>query len=273
MRPDGVQELGQDVWSPYGVKVLGTPVGSELFVQNHLDDKLAEEQRLWEALPEIPDLQCAFQVLLQCASPRANHLLRTVPPSQVLTYAKGHDAGMWETFCKLLGGLPGSADEKKTASQLLTLPQRLGGGGLRSATRTSPAAYWSSWADALAMLDARLPTVANLAVVELESQEAGPECLREVQRADRLLERSGFVKKPGWAQLRDGERPPKNETAELGEWSHGWQFYAASVLEHTFRSRVFLTQSSDPSTRAHLRSHSGSNSSAVLSGAPTCPEF
>ena len=55
----------------------------------------------------------------------------------------------------MLGEEPGSLP-KETERQA-RLPLRLGGLGLRSATRTAFAAYWASWADALPMLKARLP--------------------------------------------------------------------------------------------------------------------
>ena len=133
VKPDGFDDLGDDVWSPCGVKVLGTPVGTDEFVQQHLDEKVTDEKKLWEALPEVPDLQCAWQVLVQCAGPRANHLLRTVPPSQSKVYAEAHDRGLWNAAQELLGGLPGSLEQKTTAAKLSTLPMRIGGLGLRSA--------------------------------------------------------------------------------------------------------------------------------------------
>ena len=48
-----------------------------------------------------------------------------------------------------MGGLTGTDHEKTTAHQLATLQMRLGGLGLRRASRVAPAAFCSSWADAL----------------------------------------------------------------------------------------------------------------------------
>ena len=31
VRPDGLSDLGEDVWNPEGVEVLGTPLGSDAF--------------------------------------------------------------------------------------------------------------------------------------------------------------------------------------------------------------------------------------------------
>jgi hypothetical protein len=93
--PPDLGDLGDNVWGPAGIKVLGTPVGSDDFVRGHVEERLASERQLWDALPEVPDLQCAWQLLVQCAGPRANHLLRTLPPSQSIAYATAHDDGMW----------------------------------------------------------------------------------------------------------------------------------------------------------------------------------
>ena len=50
-----------------------------------------QEQGLLAELPQLPDLQCAWLLLLFCAAPRAQHLLRTVPPSQSAAHAETHD--------------------------------------------------------------------------------------------------------------------------------------------------------------------------------------
>ena len=47
--------------------------------------------------------ESAWLLLLHCASPRANYLLRVLPPDQVLRYAQVHDDRLWHCFCALLG--------------------------------------------------------------------------------------------------------------------------------------------------------------------------
>ena len=89
----------------------------------------------------MPDIQCAWQILLQCAGPRCH--LRTIPPSQSETYADGHDGGMWRALEALMGRLPGDIQEREAARRVASLPMRLGGLGFRSARRTAPAAYWA----------------------------------------------------------------------------------------------------------------------------------
>ena len=43
---------------------------------------------------------------------------------------------------------------------------------------------------------------------------------------------------------------------ELGEWHHGWQYYASCCSEYHYRETVVLAQSC-AADQAHLRSHSG----------------
>ena len=71
--PPNMAELGPDVWSPQGVKILGTPVGSAVFIEEATQRRLEEERILWDAMPSVPDRQCAWQILLQCAGPRCHH--------------------------------------------------------------------------------------------------------------------------------------------------------------------------------------------------------
>jgi hypothetical protein len=272
--PEGMGALGGEVWSPAGVKVLGTPVGSADFVQQHADKRLADEKRLWDALQEVPDLQCAWVILLLCCGPRANHLLRTLPPSQSARYAEAHDEGMWDTFERLLRGVPGDVDEVAMARALATLPLRFGGLGMRSAARTANAAYWASLADTLPMIRERMPESAQEMVKALQGETATTEhsCLAEAREAAGLLQREGFARQPTWPALMEGQRPPRNLGAEPGEWPHGWQYYASSTREHFFRRHEVLAKSM-PADQAHLRSHSGRNAGAALSGVPTAKEY
>ena len=96
--PPNVADLGDEVWSPRGVKILGTPVGSPEFIHALTMERLEEERQLWKAIDWVPDLQCAWQILVQCAGPRCHHYVRTVPPSESRAYAEGHDTGMLETM-------------------------------------------------------------------------------------------------------------------------------------------------------------------------------
>ena len=124
----------------------------------------------------VPDLQCAWQVLLQCAGPRCHHFLRTVPDSEKGTHGVGHDRGMMQATERLLGGFTGGSDQQARACQIASLPMRLGGLGIDVGDRMSQAAYWASCADALHMTQQRLPQLAEHFVTALSGDPLGEGC-------------------------------------------------------------------------------------------------
>ena len=132
-------------------------------------------------LPQHPD--CAWLLLTLCASPRANHAIRTVPPTQVACYAAQQDQAIWETLQACLG-VPDH--EAAHARQLATLPADMGGLGLQSAQRTAPAAYWAAWMDALPILrafPARSPAFADRCLQTWEGNGDLAPCLQEAADA------------------------------------------------------------------------------------------
>ena len=141
--PDNIMDIGAEVWQPEGITVLGTPIGSEFYIAEKMEERISKERLLWDAIPSVPDLQCAWQMLLQSANPRANHTMRTMPPSLSAACCLAHDEGIWSTATRLLGGIPDENDEE--VHELATLPMRMGGLGLRSVERCAPAAFWASW--------------------------------------------------------------------------------------------------------------------------------
>ena len=88
------------------------------------------------------------------------------------------------------GGRPHSCFSRAVSFSTWTrqarLPLRMGGCGLRDSRRTSVAAFWASWADALPTLQARFPASLGALALELESSSA-PRCLQEANRAGRAL--------------------------------------------------------------------------------------
>ena len=63
--PEDVHELGPEVWRPQGLKILGTPIGTPEFVSQKMNERIEDERQLWETIPSVPDLQCAWQLLVQ----------------------------------------------------------------------------------------------------------------------------------------------------------------------------------------------------------------
>ena len=176
----------------------------------------------------------AWLLLLHCASPRANYLLRVLPPGRVLRFAQVHDDRLWQCFCGLL----------RIAANSSTLPMSLGSLGLRRALCTSAPAYWASWADTLPMIPQRHPVVVEDMVSWLNRQTDVP-CLRAAAAvADQLTGVSGFSP-PSWEALVAGVRPPPHEPDDNEP--------GCSRFE-----------------KAMLRSQGGCGAGVALSTSPTC---
>ena len=78
------------------ITVLGTPIGSEQYISEQLEERLAKERALWDAIP-------AWLVTASLSAiPRANHTMRTMPPSCSAAYCSPHDVGIWNTAKVLL---------------------------------------------------------------------------------------------------------------------------------------------------------------------------
>ena len=83
--PPGISALQQDldtaIWvgdwalppAEQGLTVLGTPFGSNAYIQQRLE--LKRHNRLLQRIPRVEDLQVSWLLLHYCAGPRANYLL------------------------------------------------------------------------------------------------------------------------------------------------------------------------------------------------------
>ena len=235
--PPGIAELGANVWrgdapeAERGFVALGTPLGHPRFVAAHTDTRLLDEARLLQELPLLPDLQCAWLLLAMCASPRADHLLRTLPPSLSASYARGHDDAVWRCLLALLGEEDDADPEVAAARRLALLPARSGGLGLQCAVRTAPAAYWAAWADALPVLRARRPDAAARCLAELAAgPAAAAACLRAAAEAGGVLADAGWQGRPSWHDVHHGVRPAQCDLPEPGERCQGWQHHGSPRL-------------------------------------------
>ena len=274
VEPPAIADLGgeEGAWSAAGVMILGSPVGTRAFVENHANERLLEEKSFLQEIGYLRDPQCAWQLLSRCAVPRGNYWLRTLPPSLSEAYAQARDDEMWKTAMRIFQAeeLPRNiSDSGRTIAQL---PARLGGLGIRSSVRTRHAAYWASWADALEMIKTRNPTVARRIIDCLEGTPLPEQgCLYEAYEAANILDQEGFDSRPSWTAVAEGLRPPPLPLhTGVDERTPGWQYFAASTRESYARRALLLSRSR--SARAMLRSQSGPGASLFLAAAPTSAE-
>ena len=151
-------------------EVLGTPIGHPDFVTPQLEAVRREHEVLFYRIPSMSYLQCAWLLLVHCASARACCCLRTIRPSMVEEFHQ----------CPV-GGL-----------------------GLRSAWRSRVAAHWASWADCFRMIHARHLDVAVQLLGQLEGHPGTP-CLQEAVATVRSLV-MGF-EPPTWRAVMAGATP------------------------------------------------------------------
>ena len=241
-------------------------IGHPDFVDAHAAGRLEAEADLLHKLQRLPDLQSAWLLLACCAAPRAQHLLRNVPPADILPYARAHDAAIWNVVEGLLGGQgPDEGDAWLAARAVAYLPPSFGGLGLLSTERVSSAAYWAAWADALPVLRARYPEVADGLVHGLEGEPTRP-CLRAAALAAHRLAEAGWEARPDWDACARGAGRPAVD-GELGLGNPGWQRHAVLALHTSFRERVLLPTLS-PAARALLHAQSGSHAGMWLAAIP-----
>ena len=164
VQPPYLASLGAEVWvgdqglpaEEQGLIILGAPLGSDVFSSQHLNNLSATHQELLSRLPELQDLQASWLLLLFCASPRSNYILRMLPPPATTEFSTRHDAAVATCLTELLqsGPLPASA------LAIAHLPLSEGGLGLPAVTINANAAHWGSWADTLPVLQRQLPSLA-----------------------------------------------------------------------------------------------------------------
>ena len=186
---------------------------------------------------------------MMCAGPRANHILRNLPPSKVSQFAQNHDTSLRACLAEILA-VPVPTG---VVAEVTHLPFCEGGLGLRSAMRLSPAAYWASWADCLSQVHARAPQVCTQFLQELEGPPSRAQCVREAQDAAALLAAEG-MEVPDWSTFKVPDFPaPHPVNSEVGEWIHGWQFHASVARDTLFATRVHLLSTDHQALRASQR--------------------
>ena len=242
-------------------------MGTQAFIDDWLEKRAEEQSVFLERIPEVQDTQCAFQLLLQCAGPRANHTLRTLPPSASAEYAQTHDVKLIQCFSNVL-----SKRLHPLAEDIARLPFREGGLSLRSAARSAVGAYWASWADCISQIEARAPRACDLLLADLRlGTAAKAPSVREAAEAALTLQAEGF-EVPTWESLRDPEfRAPQPEGSEPGDWEKGWQFHACAARDTYFAAQVHLP-SLDPDLHALRLSQQGPCASRHFSVLPTAKE-
>lgn len=262
--PPNLAPLGHDVWvsdqtlpsQQQGLTILSTPLVSETYVRHQLNNINCSHEQLLQRIPARDDLQAFWFLLLFCASPRSNYILRTTAPAFTTEFAADHDVAVTSCLRQLLGQPPLTA----TALGRAHLPLALGGLGflgLQSAAVLAPAAYWAS-------------TIHSSNVSILRPLSLSPASNPSRARGSRHT--AGRRLEPSRRDLVDGAlSPPTADTAIDGPTTRGWQQTAAHVTHASCRTQLLADL--DPASQALLISQSGPRSSRAFATIPISPEF
>jgi len=132
-----------------GVRVLGSFIGNEHFVQENLESKLTECKNLCEKLENLHHAQTATLLLRQCVVTQVNYTTRVQPPSeQLATMVQKFDALVEDTFNHILFDSAKLKLSKQGIMQAI-LPLREGGLGLTKVETTMNAAWLAACTQAI----------------------------------------------------------------------------------------------------------------------------
>ena len=123
-----------------GVKLLGAPVGSQVFEMEILVDRIAKLEALLEKLPTLEDPHTEYVLLKNCFGlPKLSYTMRTVDPRPHQNTLKRFDTGVRQALERELGV---SLEDHQYFQA--TLPVSMGGLGVRRVETHSPGAYIAS---------------------------------------------------------------------------------------------------------------------------------
>ena len=235
-----------------GVKLLGSPIGSDEFVQGHLRDKIEELAEMHRKLLTLDDSQVQLCILRCCLGfGKINHLLRTSPPAVVAPVIPEFDSLMQSTLCQTL-----SVDSlEPDAWSQATLPIRLGGLGLLCASDISIPAYVASFAESLKLSRELAPSLGpalpaldrSCSLLEafnrMHDSEFSMDKLRSGKRGQHALLSAAWVARAN-SLLSTGDRRSKARLRGL-RMPHAADFLKAAPIpgydQRVKGSRVFQT--------------------------------
>ena len=123
-----------------GIVLLGSPIGSPLFVEGEIKKKIDKVEEITNLLPLLEDPHTEYVLLKSCLSlPKLSFLLRTINTIGFSQHLQRFDRITKEALTRILG-----TPMDPLSWQQAKLPVPFGGLGLRSAVDQAPAAYTAS---------------------------------------------------------------------------------------------------------------------------------
>lgn len=151
-----------------GVVVLGSPIGSASFTSTFFRASSDHNEKIILKLPKLNDPQIAFTLLSKCMGlSKVGYFLRTTPCAATSDLASRFDLQTTAALGIILG-----KDIPKLSQLQSQLPSKMGGLGLRSASKHSPAAFISSLNSCATNLESILKPDVTSTISSREKEEA-----------------------------------------------------------------------------------------------------
>ena len=241
--PPNLEPLGPDVWvadpalplDQQGLTVLGAPLGTAEYQQHFLRQTRTGPRTLLENIPCLDDLQASWLLLLYCASPGCNYLLRMLPPNTPRQYAQEHDLAVLTCLTTLL--------DTANVSRALTPP--LGRSGPHLRHRHSSPSILGFVGRHHAHTHRQAPQQATAVLQQLQAEAPATPSIQALTQALEQLQHHGFAS-PSWADLAQGSTPPTQPDPEPRPPEGGWQRPAALASHQAFRTELMASLAPQP---------------------------
>jgi len=127
----------------YGMKLLGSFVGSKEFIFSSLRKKVVELKIVTKQLMKYPDLQGRMLLFTKCFQAKPNYLFRTLPPDVTAEFAFSVKSMQHQILCSIIGCK--SLELSEEAYSLACFRVQDGGLGLLLPEEVRHAAYTASF--------------------------------------------------------------------------------------------------------------------------------
>jgi len=130
-----------------GIRILGSPVGTDTFKHRFLSHKVKEWKELTHLVTsKLSNSQDKHLILLKCLHKQPSHLARSVPPEVATPVLHEYDRFLASTWFSEVAGLPSdTAELHPQALHQFQLPVALGGLGFTPWSELAPCAFAAAW--------------------------------------------------------------------------------------------------------------------------------
>ena len=244
----------------YGVKVLGSYIGSPEFIKNKLEQKLATLQEEAEKIISCENIQQRYIFFRYCFDQKINHILRTTGLSLTEEFAEKFDEMKKKILCSILGQFDYTTLPNSVWIQSC-LPTNHGGLGLDDSSRTRFAAYLGSIIDCMDTTDESFPGWSESTIPSALSIQTAINFIQETSTVD--------LNHPVILSIEDIKNLGRIKDDDLNKI--GRQFDLNKMMHPAVLIR--LKQSFDDKRLGWITSAEDHMSSRFLNVMPKCPSF